>query len=176
MFIRAGIMPPKTLDDVRTMVENVTQRVTLLNLALTELNAKASFLNQSAQELKDNSTKLQEGNVEGMYLSVAFLVFSVIFLKIIIKIYFVSGALNLTREAYNRAQRVKQKNIIAQSTVDEAERSCKKTEALIAKYSKQFDQDLNDNNNNLQKLSAYVSTLESQIPGLNQQVRNSSDL
>ncbi|CAK9187452.1 unnamed protein product, partial [Ilex paraguariensis] len=131
-------------DGCRTQAENVTQRITLLNLSLNELKAKAQSLNESSQSLKDNATKLQEGNVE--------------------------GALNLTREAYNRAQQVKLKNMNTATIVSEADRSCKKTEAVMNKYSAQFSQGLQENDNNLQKLSNYVSSLEMQIPGLNQQV------
>lgn len=53
------------MTDVRTQAENVTQRITLLNLSLNEVKAKAQSLNESSQSLKDNATKLQEGNVEG---------------------------------------------------------------------------------------------------------------
>lgn len=85
-------------------------------------------------------------------------------------LWFCAGALNLTREAYNRAQQVKLKNMNTATIVSEADRSCKKTEAVMNKYSAQFSQGLQENDNNLQKLSNYVSSLEMQIPGLNQQV------
>lgn len=84
--------------------------------------------------------------------------------------FFSTGALNLTREAYHRAQQVKNKNINTQNIVSEADRSCKKTETVMTKYSSQFTQGLQENDNNLQKLSNYVSSLEMKIPGLNQQV------
>lgn len=58
-------MSPDLMTDVRAQAENVTQRITLLNLSLNEVNAKANSLNVTSQFLKENATKLQEGNVEG---------------------------------------------------------------------------------------------------------------
>lgn len=58
-------MSPDLMADVRTQAENITQRVTLLNLSLNEVKAKAHGLNETSQFLKENATKLQEGNVEG---------------------------------------------------------------------------------------------------------------
>lgn len=55
------------MDDVRAKAENVTQRITLSSLGLTDLRAKAKALNATAQSLKENATRLQEGNVEGKY-------------------------------------------------------------------------------------------------------------
>lgn len=58
-------MSPDLMTDVRAQAENVTQRITLLNLSLNEVNVKANSLNVTSQFLKENATKLQEGNVEG---------------------------------------------------------------------------------------------------------------
>lgn len=79
--------------------------------------------------------------------------------------------MNLTREAYNKAQKVKLKNADIENVIIDAERACKKTEALINRYNIQFTQGLQENDNNLQALSKFVNMLESQIPTLNQEVR-----
>lgn len=63
---RSGIMSTEIMNDIRLQAENVTQRITLLQLGLAELNTKINILNDTTQILKENATKLQEGNVEGM--------------------------------------------------------------------------------------------------------------
>lgn len=81
-----------------------------------------------------------------------------------------AGALNLTREAYTRAQLVKSVNAKTEEIIADAERSCKKTDSIMSKYSDQFTKGLQENDNNLQKLSKDMSLLEVQIPSLNKKV------
>ena len=64
-FFRIAVTPSELMINVSTQAENVTHRITLSLLALSDLKKRAQNLNESMENLKDNTTKLQEENVEG---------------------------------------------------------------------------------------------------------------
>lgn len=84
---------------------------------------------------------------------------------------FTIGALNLTREAYNKTLAVKGKNSNTENTIAEATKSCKRTEALILKHNSQYSDVLEEDEKKLLELTKYVNDLEADIPNLNLQVR-----
>lgn len=65
---------------------------------------------------------------------------------------------------------MKLKNDMTENIIYDADKSCKQTEAVINKYSREFAEGLQENDNHLQTLSKYLGSLELQIPDLNQQV------
>ncbi|XP_065226755.1 laminin subunit beta-1 [Planococcus citri] len=142
--IRAGITPPELMNNVSSQAENITQRITISLLALADLQKKADNLNVTTQGLKENATKLQEGNVE--------------------------GALNLTKQAYNKTLAVKQKNAQTEVTVSNADKSCQRTDGVIRKHNLQYSGILDDDEKKLVELTKNVNDLESLIPDLNLKV------
>lgn len=138
------MVPSHLLTNVRNQVGNITDRITTASVELSDLNTKSKNLNMTALNLKNNITKLQESNVE--------------------------GALHLTREAYDKSMKIKDKNMVTESTIYDAERQCKSTETLIDHTIDRFTQGIDDNKKHMQQLRNYGNDIEKVIPSLNQQV------
>lgn len=143
--LRSALMfSTNNLSSVGKLIENTTQRIYLSNLALADLRNKANLLKQTAMSLKDNATRLQESNVE--------------------------GALNLTRDAAESSKRTHEKSAETQALVTDAERQCKRTEALVGRTATQFAQAQEDIDRQLRQLDRNMTQLESEIPDLNNQI------
>lgn len=83
---------------------------------------------------------------------------------------FFSGALNLTKEAYEKAQTLKMKETVQDTLLGDVERQCKRTEAFYGRNVNSFNQGIKDNENTLIKLNEEMRKLNEEIPKLNQQV------
>ncbi|XP_046984371.1 laminin subunit beta-1 isoform X1 [Schistocerca americana] len=132
------------LDDVEKILQNATQRILLAHEALRDLRVKKDRLNATALGLKENATRLQEANVE--------------------------GALNLTREAWERSEKAQQIADDSQSAIADSERQCKRAETLVNRTSNQFLRLQDENTEALADLETKLLELEEQIPDINNQV------
>ncbi|XP_050439565.1 laminin subunit beta-1-like [Adelges cooleyi] len=132
------------LNAVTKTLDNTTQKVLLANLTLENLKAKTMALKETALNLKQNSTKLQERNVE--------------------------GALNLTKDAFDRARMLKNKENLQDGLLADAERQCKRTEAFFGRNVNTFNQGIKDNERTLERLSQEMNDLNKSIPTLNHQI------
>lgn len=121
---------------------NVTQRITLANLALNNLKENANNLKKTGEMLKENATLLQENNVE--------------------------GALALTRESHELSKKIKVESIAMEKQIDDAERQCRRTEKLVTNTFQQFTQGQEENEKSLQRLNEKISGLEKNLPDLNE--------
>lgn len=132
------------MDGLDATVENTTQRVFSVVLALSNLRAKATDLQTAAQSLKDNATKLQEANVE--------------------------GALNLTREARQRSQKAQDRVEFTQQPVSDSERQRRRTEALLSRVAPQLGESQQRNAAELADLGGRLAVVERSLPELNDAV------
>lgn len=132
------------MDGLDATVENTTQRVFSVVLALANLKAKAGDLQTAAQALKENATKLQEANVE--------------------------GALNLTREARQRSQKAQDRVEFTQQPVSDSERQRRRTEALLSRVAPQLGESQQRNAANLADLGGRLAVVERSLPDLNDAV------
>lgn len=132
------------LDGLDASLDNVTQRVFLAGLSLSDLRAKASELQSAAQALKSNATRLQEANVE--------------------------GALNLTREARQRSQKAQDRVEFTQQPVSDSERQRRRTEALLSRVAPQLGESQQRNAGELADLGARLQIVERSLPDLNDAV------
>lgn len=82
----------------------------------------------------------------------------------------ITGALNLTKDAYNKALHLQAKNRKTEDIVNEADRSCKRTDMLLQRSSNFNNEVLEADDKKLSELTKYVNNLEAEIPSLNQQV------
>lgn len=117
-----------------------------MNLAVVEiinLEEKRDTIKALANALKENATTLQEANVE--------------------------GALNLTRDAWNRVQGLSEIYAETADLNSEADRQCKRIENLI---SRQMENEgiLAANDQQIEDLQNMLEDLESEIPDLNEQI------
>jgi hypothetical protein len=81
-----------------------------------------------------------------------------------------TGALNLTREAYKRSLRAQQAADATERDVADCERQCKRTETLVNRTATQFSKTETENKDALDTLSEKLKELEIQIPDLNELV------
>lgn len=81
-----------------------------------------------------------------------------------------TGALNLTREAYKRSLRAQEAADATQRDVDDSERQCKRTETLVNRTATQFSKIQAENEDALNRLSEKLKELEIQIPDVNELV------
>lgn len=132
------------MEGLDSTVENTTQRVFSVVLSLSNLRAKATELQTSAQSLKDNATRLQEANVE--------------------------GALNLTREARQRAQKAQDRVEFTQQPVSDSERQRRRTEALLSRVAPQLGESQQRNAADLADLGGRLAVIERSLPELNNAV------
>jgi laminin, beta 1 len=132
------------LDTLDTSLDNMTQRVFLAELSLTDLKTRAAEIQQHAQSLKDNATRLQEANVE--------------------------GALNLTRDARQRAQKAQDRVEFTQQPVSDSERQRRRTEALLSRVAPQLSESQQKNAADLNQLGTRLEAMEGQLPDLNNEV------
>jgi hypothetical protein len=81
------------------------------------------------------------------------------------------GALNLTKEAYEKAKTLKMKETVQDTLLGDVERQCKRTETFFGRNVNSFNQGIKDNENTLIRLNEEMNNLNQEIPKLNQQVR-----
>lgn len=84
---------------------------------------------------------------------------------------FCIGALNLTKEAYEKTKLLKIKESIQDGLLADAERQCKRTEVFSSRNVNSLNQGIKDNEYTLEKLNEEINNLNKEIPKLNQQVR-----
>lgn len=78
--------------------------------------------------------------------------------------------MNLTKEAYERAKKLKMIELLQDQSLIDAERLCKRAEAFYGRNVNSFNQGIKDNEHTLEKLNEEMSNLNQEIPKLNQQV------
>ena len=132
------------MDNLDSQLENSTQRVLTVTLSLASLKTRAADLQAAAQALKDNATRLQEANVE--------------------------GALSLTREARQRAQKAQDRVEFTQQPVSDSERQRRRTEALLSRVAPQLGESQQKNAADLADLGARLAVVERSLPDLNDAV------
>ncbi|XP_035719159.1 laminin subunit beta-1-like isoform X1 [Vespa mandarinia] len=131
----------KQLEEVDNMLENVSQRVNLGDVALKKLKNRTNSLHQGAMELKENATILQEENVQ--------------------------GALNVTQQMAEQSRQAEKMANATSNILADAERYRKHTENLLIKNSVSFNEAQERNNESLLKLSDKLNTLNEDMPELN---------
>nr|XP_018916395.1 PREDICTED: laminin subunit beta-1 [Bemisia tabaci] len=142
--IRLTLMSSDGLNGVNKQLEDTAQKIITSNFELDNIRNKTADLKKIAEQFRDNSTQLQESNVE--------------------------GALNLTKQAEERARIARDKVGTIIQLTDDVERRCKQTEALIQRTTSQFTQDQNRNTENIKILDNEIRDLEDKIPNLNLQI------
>lgn len=84
---------------------------------------------------------------------------------------FLSGALNLTRNAQRQSQTAEATaNAIANEILATSERQCKRTSSLHAQQEPRINNDLLHNEKTLFNLTDTLDNLKSQLPSLNEMV------
>lgn len=131
------------LDVTDKKLDNLHEELSLASVEMTNLGEKSQKIKDLADQLKDNATRLQEANVE--------------------------GALNLTRDAWSRVQSLSNTYQEANELNIEADRQCKRIEALVTKQ-KENEAVLLANDKQIEELQAALDLLNGQIPDLNEQV------
>lgn len=133
------------LQKSETKLEEVYSGINLANVALNDLyHNKKDQIKSMADELKENATQLQEANIE--------------------------GALNLTREAWQKVNLLTSQDGETQEMNANAERQCKRTEALVNRSSEEFDTLQKSNEDALDRYHDELVKLNSKIPDLNEQM------
>lgn len=125
-------------------LENVYSGVNLVNVALDDLKNRSEGIQSFARALRANATQLQEANIE--------------------------GALNLTREAWIRAEQLRAADADIDKVFSTAEKQCRRTDALVAQKSAEFEQLQQRNEEQLDGYQAELDALQQQIPDLNEQM------
>lgn len=131
------------LKETDAKLDALHEELSLASVELTNLGETSQKIKSLANELKENATQLQEANVE--------------------------GALNLTRDAWSKVQSLSNIYNEASELNTEADRQCKRIEALI---SKQIENEgvLIANDKQIDELQAALDKLTEEIPELNEQV------
>lgn len=125
-------------------VEDLFSNVNLANAALENLRKRGEDINAAAKQLKENATVLQEANVE--------------------------GALNLTRQAFHKANLLSDMNAEAQQLSENAEKQCHRTEQLVNRSMEEFNTLQEQNENDLDQCFLDLQNLTSKLPDLNEQI------
>lgn len=125
-------------------LDAVYSGITLANVALDELRNRSEIIKSFAQDLKGNATQLQEANIE--------------------------GALNLTREAYNKARILEELDAETERVFANAEKQCNRTKALVLQKESEFEQLQKKNEEDLSTYHSELQALISKIPDLNEQM------
>jgi len=134
----------KELSAAEVEIESIYTGISLANVALDEINNKSEAVKLLAESLKKNATQLQEANIE--------------------------GALNLTRDAWEKVQLLSIMDIETQELTANAERQCKRTETLINRTATDFDELRKNNEENIKKYQDELNTLKARIPDMNEKI------
>lgn len=125
-------------------LEVIYSGINLANGYLDELRNKSEQIKSFAGDLKENATQLQEANIE--------------------------GALNLTRDAWQRVGLLSTEDIETIDMNANAERQCKRTEALVNRSMEEFESLQKTNEDALDRYHDEVVQLSAKIPDLNEQI------
>ncbi|XP_053600524.1 laminin subunit beta-1 [Plodia interpunctella] len=125
-------------------LNDITSQINLGNVTLDNLRKSIEILKKKTIELGNNATKLQEANLE--------------------------GALNLTREAKQRAIKASDEAENVQTIIANTDRQIKNTDRLIEMQYTHFNNNQNDNEKKLDDIQAELSELESRLPKLNEKM------
>lgn len=132
------------LKEAEATLENVYSSINLANVSLDGLRKKSESIKATANDLKANATQLQEANIE--------------------------GALNLTREAWNKVNSLAEVDRETEELNANAERQCRHTEALVNRTSEEFEALQHKNEQALDQYHDELTTLSQRIPDLNEQI------
>lgn len=89
---------------------------------------------------------------------------------LIVTMFMLKGALNLTREAQKRSQKAQEAADATEKDVADSERQCKRTETIVNRTATQFYKSQEENEEALNTLTEKLKELEMQIPDLNELV------
>ncbi|XP_022829188.1 laminin subunit beta-1 [Spodoptera litura] len=134
-------------EKVKNSNENLnalTSKINLGNVTLEGLRTSIETLKGKTSDLGNNATKLQEANLE--------------------------GALNLTREAKQRAVKAADDADDVQTIIANTDRQIKNTDRLIEMQYTNFNNTQNENDKKLNDIRDQLSQLESQMPKLNEKM------
>lgn len=134
----------EALNGSETTLENVYSGINLANVALDDLRNKSEQIKSFANDLKANATQLQEANIE--------------------------GALNLTREAWYKSTSLQALDAETADMNANADRQCRRTEALLNRSTDDFNTLQEENENALDKYQDELLELTAKIPDLNEQI------
>lgn len=132
------------LEDMNNLLENVSQRVNLGDVALKRLKNRTNSLHEAAAELKENATRLQEENVQ--------------------------GALNVTQQMAEQSRQAERMANDTSNVLADAERFRKHTENLLAKNRVAVDEAQEKNKESLVKLNDKLKAFALVMPELNLQM------
>ncbi|XP_011135440.1 laminin subunit beta-1 isoform X2 [Harpegnathos saltator] len=132
------------LENVNNLLENVSQRVNLGDVALKGLKNRTNSLHEAAAELKENATRLQEENVQ--------------------------GALNVTQQMAEQSRQAERMANDTSNVLADAERFRKHTENLLAKNRATVDEAQERNKESLVRLNEKLRAFGMTMPGLNLQM------
>lgn len=130
--------------DSNENLSDITSKINLGDVSLEGLKSSIDKLKQKTIDLSNNATKLQEANLE--------------------------GALNLTREAKERALKAADDAENVQNIVASTDRQIKNTDRLIEMQYSTFNNTQNENEKKLSDLKEQLHELESQLPKLNEKM------
>lgn len=82
----------------------------------------------------------------------------------------ITGALNITQDAWRRSRAAQSKVDTADNTLRESERERRRTEGLMEQAQSAFNRTFTDNENALDEVAEKIADLEAQIPDINQNV------
>ncbi|KAM3967987.1 LOW QUALITY PROTEIN: laminin subunit beta-1 [Aphomia sociella] len=130
--------------DSISYLNDITSKINLENVTLDSLRARIEYLKSQTLDLGNNATKLQEANLE--------------------------GALNLTREAKQRALKASDEAEDVQIIIANTDRQIKNTDRLIEMKYTHFNNNQNENDKKLGDIQNQLSELESRFPKLNEKM------
>ncbi|XP_026765161.2 laminin subunit beta-1 [Galleria mellonella] len=132
------------VDDSKSHLKDVTFNINLGNATLGNLRTRIEYLKSQTRNLDNNATNLQEANLE--------------------------GALNLTREAKERAMKAADEVEDVQAIIANTDRQIKNTDRLIEMQYTNFNSNQIENDKKLDDFQKQLSELESKIPKLNEKM------
>lgn len=130
--------------DTEDTLEELYSNVNLANVALEDLRERGNQIRSLSADLKNNATQLQEANVE--------------------------GALNLTRQAWQKVNVLTALDAETLELSANAERQCRRTEALVQRSTDEFNQLQEANEDALDRYHDELETIIKQIPDLNEKI------
>ncbi|XP_045763447.1 laminin subunit beta-1 [Maniola jurtina] len=131
----------KKVKDSNDNLNAITSKINLGNVTLDALRTSIANLKTKTFDLGNNATKLQEANLE--------------------------GALNLTREAKQRAVKAADDAESVQTIIANTDRQIKNTDRLIEMQYHNFNNTRSENDKKLDDLQQQLSDLDSQLPTIN---------
>lgn len=132
------------LNNSDKVLENIYSGINLASVELDGMRNKSEQIKNDLTNLKENATKLQEANVE--------------------------GALNLTRQAWDRVTALDSLNAESEQINANAERTCKRVEHMFMRSAQSFVDIQTENEISLKEYNDQLNALSARIPDLNDQM------